>query len=782
MSKITYTNEVVDAYSGQLNCEAGIYIDGDIVGVVEYVLYEKELTVSDIFIRPEFRRKGYASRLMKYIQQENPNYIYRPSLKTPEGAAFVHKNLSLTENKAQYVNFERGKDPKKSLKIGKYKDYYGMSPDELARIIIKEVDNHVSPQFEILFQLIKEKGYEGIEEYEASIWDEEEMDRIPEKEDKEIEEFIKDIFKKAEEFVEKKYPIKKPYRGPEYQTPIQSVAGEIVGAQIDGAPYGSMVHQIASNIDTSLLESVNFERGQDPKEAMGLGMVEKIKRELREEDVMGMWDSNDLEEILIWSITNAKRDYVKFLLGQGVSPHSNDAMALKRAVTGGDLNIFQDVLNSSKWSPEEIVWAESNAQHKLTTYPGDPQRLKILDRILNYKNIDEAIEFQRDQEPLDAIGIGRRHMRDMGPLSQRKSHVLQKKGQPIEFSRGYLMWKLLKFIETKNIKGESVGYADCVRYYYHQFKGETWRRSFSMGQRTNLNQYVNKDKDHKYTLNNSGKRYLEKYRFFDDKRETIKEALEFERGKDPKQSIGLGVKEQIRREINQEWYPDRYGADQWDGNYNTALTWAAEKGRLDYIKWLINQGADIRNNDNEPIKQAASFGQKDVVVYLIDHGADPLAGNGYPILAAKFAGYPALAELIKLKAGEIKESLEFERGRDPKETMDIGISRKLKERIFTIGSPYFSKTQTRLRIRELFGGIPYDQIYYLDEDHKALAKRPTKLIKIMESSTPIQVKEGFNNLKLWTTPKGKLLSASEGWGATLYGDKEMALYYLSQKT
>jgi len=95
--KITYSNEVLNAYSGQINCEAGIFVDGEIVGVAQYVLYDDELTISDIFVRPAFRRQGFGSRLMKYIQQENPDYHYKPSLKTELGAKFVHKEIGLDE-------------------------------------------------------------------------------------------------------------------------------------------------------------------------------------------------------------------------------------------------------------------------------------------------------------------------------------------------------------------------------------------------------------------------------------------------------------------------------------------------------------------------------------------------------------------------------------------------------------------------------------------------------------------------------------------------------------
>lgn len=114
MPKITYTNEAIDAYSGQINCEAGIYADGDIVGLVQYVLYENELTISHIFVRPEYRRQGYGSRLIKYIQQENPDYKYKPSMKTEDGAAFKHKDLPLENKFIPFESWLNEKGPHKS--------------------------------------------------------------------------------------------------------------------------------------------------------------------------------------------------------------------------------------------------------------------------------------------------------------------------------------------------------------------------------------------------------------------------------------------------------------------------------------------------------------------------------------------------------------------------------------------------------------------------------------------------------------------------------------------
>jgi len=114
MSKnISYTNECVDSYSNQMNCEAGLYLNDEIVGMVEYVLYDGELTISNIVVRPEYRRMGYASRLVKYIQMENPEYKYLPSLKTDLGSKFKHKDISLNES------FKKSDDKLSSLGLGK---------------------------------------------------------------------------------------------------------------------------------------------------------------------------------------------------------------------------------------------------------------------------------------------------------------------------------------------------------------------------------------------------------------------------------------------------------------------------------------------------------------------------------------------------------------------------------------------------------------------------------------------------------------------------------------
>ena len=92
--KVEYRFEHVDSHSGQDNYELGMYVDDDIMGMIQYVLYDGKITVSDIIVRPEFRRKGFGSMMMKAMKQNHPDYEYVPSMKTDLGAKFKHKDIA----------------------------------------------------------------------------------------------------------------------------------------------------------------------------------------------------------------------------------------------------------------------------------------------------------------------------------------------------------------------------------------------------------------------------------------------------------------------------------------------------------------------------------------------------------------------------------------------------------------------------------------------------------------------------------------------------------------
>lgn len=91
--KINYKFEHLDSYDGQNNWELGVYLENTIIGMVQYVTYGGELTISDIVVRPEYRRKGFASKMVKVMKNKHPDFKYVPSMKTDLGAKFKHKDI-----------------------------------------------------------------------------------------------------------------------------------------------------------------------------------------------------------------------------------------------------------------------------------------------------------------------------------------------------------------------------------------------------------------------------------------------------------------------------------------------------------------------------------------------------------------------------------------------------------------------------------------------------------------------------------------------------------------
>lgn len=97
MKKITFQHEHLDHYDGQDNYELGIYEDGEIIGYVSYVIYKGEITISDIVVRPNRRREGFGSMLVKKMKNLHPDSTYRPSYMTDLGSKFIHRDVEINE-------------------------------------------------------------------------------------------------------------------------------------------------------------------------------------------------------------------------------------------------------------------------------------------------------------------------------------------------------------------------------------------------------------------------------------------------------------------------------------------------------------------------------------------------------------------------------------------------------------------------------------------------------------------------------------------------------------
>jgi GNAT superfamily N-acetyltransferase len=90
--QLDYKIEHMGSHHGQDDYELGVYLNDDILGMVQYTIYNGELTVSDIIVLPKYRRLGIGSKMMQYIKQEHPDAKYVPSMMTDLGAKFKHKH------------------------------------------------------------------------------------------------------------------------------------------------------------------------------------------------------------------------------------------------------------------------------------------------------------------------------------------------------------------------------------------------------------------------------------------------------------------------------------------------------------------------------------------------------------------------------------------------------------------------------------------------------------------------------------------------------------------
>lgn len=83
-------NDCTGAYAGQLNAIAriGDPSDGVVMGYVEYSLFDGKVYINMIETKPEYRRTGIASALMRYVKETNPGKQIIQGMATDEGYAF----------------------------------------------------------------------------------------------------------------------------------------------------------------------------------------------------------------------------------------------------------------------------------------------------------------------------------------------------------------------------------------------------------------------------------------------------------------------------------------------------------------------------------------------------------------------------------------------------------------------------------------------------------------------------------------------------------------------
>lgn len=153
-------------------------------------------------------------------------------------------------------HFQRGRDPKRSIQIGQH---WNKTKSQLSAEIVERVEDECKSLVEAVSDLAIAKGYSSSSDYIFTVYSPEGGTKA----DNEIEEAIKLVEDKVSEIMEE-YP---------FDTSKDDLAlDELVGFMVAGEPpYGTLRAEIESVLDNSLKESQHFERGINPKESMNIG-------------------------------------------------------------------------------------------------------------------------------------------------------------------------------------------------------------------------------------------------------------------------------------------------------------------------------------------------------------------------------------------------------------------------------------------------------------------------------------------------------------------------------
>lgn len=101
-----------------------------------------------------------------------------------------------------------------------------------------------------------------------------------------------------------------------------------------------------------------------------------------------------------------------------------------------------------------------------------------------------------------------------------------------------------------------------------------------------------------------------------------------------------------------------YGLDLFTG-YNRPIAWAASKGHLETVKYLMSICPNVAKGLREAITSASMNGHLDIIKYSLDLGADIAVDENYPVtLAIQCSNLETVKYLINFGASKSK-ALEF---------------------------------------------------------------------------------------------------------------------------
>ncbi len=527
---------------------------------------------------------------------------------------------------SENIRFERGKNPKDVMDIG----------DPKIRMISK-ID-HLAKEFGFEMTENEETSVLQSDAYDGTIigkWERKNPKRIPRK------------------------PTQKSHNYTQHQGPLMSRLDRSQSLMLffdeegsDGyfVQWKSGRHTVYESAEfflnrekwKDIFESVSFERGQDPRTAMGIGIEARLKDDDFIDDTIIEFDEEYNTAAQVYLPDDLRIELVRMiLLGDYEFKILDEIDDKEGAWEDGDEYLGPEQIDQDIIEAKEEGWRTVHLEHNYDVAQAIMYRKK---------SVNESVNFERGQDPKAAMGVGlganARRVKYLERYGRKNGYPVTKK-VPIRFAIDILQWpsRNRRSIETSVVfeDGENIRLDNVMRSGVDLiYDGVLWVNKKS---EWGSYEYVPHD---------------------------LKESVSFERGKDPKEAIGIGKHSSI---LKDEKYKE-----------------------ITYPNELIEEKPWIQFSID-----GKEFDEKDVIVYKYTLRYDPQRIESQTILLlwgtwlfnmnqgpyvntvqsyidwnsnmdeeVKRLRDEAL-DLIRDQNIKTNESVNFERGKDPKDSMGIGV-------------------------------------------------------------------------------------------------------------
>jgi signal recognition particle subunit SEC65 len=311
-------------------------------------------------------------------------------------------------------NFERGIDPKDSIRIGR-KHIWNMTAEELANHILDTVSDKVRPILNKIEDAVKKAGYKDIETYQEYVYLRfDEDDKFPFV-SKEIDDAEQELEETIASEVEN-FPIRD-------EKAKKNLIGDLFTLELEGGPHKTYVEMIKQKLDPAYIkESVNFERGIDPKDSIRVGRKWKWDMTAEELAIHIIDDIEEKTKPIIKKITIAVKkvgfrslsEYNSYILDQYDNAKSDTFQKFKhetKEIEDAEKELEDTITEEIKKYPfkEGINSTRSVIGNLFTLILEGGAFMTYVDIIKGYLDkiyLKESINFERGLDPKDSIDIG----------------------------------------------------------------------------------------------------------------------------------------------------------------------------------------------------------------------------------------------------------------------------------------------------------------------------------------------------------------------------------------